>query len=99
MPIAESRRTRVLPLFQWVHGVPAVLVVVAHAAAEDDAGATWRQRQRVPRTDLSGAERSAGVGETYAPAASASGTHSGNAARDGDVHLPRARMLTHTFYG
>jgi len=91
--LAELTGICVLPAFQRIDDIPAVLIVVADAAAEDDARATRRQRQRVPRTDLSGAERAAGFGETHAPATGASGTHSGNAARDSDVRLQRA----HTF--
>jgi hypothetical protein len=76
-----------------------MLFVVVDAAAEDDTGAARRQRQGVPRTDLSSAERSTGLGETHAPATITSGTHSGDAARDGDFQLPNAHAITATFYG
>jgi hypothetical protein len=90
---AKSLRTCVVPVFQRIHDVPPVLIVVADVAAEDDPGATRRQRQRIPRTDLCSAECSTSLGETHAPATSASGTHSGDAAGDRDVQLPGAHMV------
>lgn len=83
-----------MPVFYRIHDVPAVLIVIADAAAEDDPRTRRRQRQRVPGTDLGSAERSTGFGETHAPATSAPRTHSGDAARDGDFQLPGAHTLT-----
>jgi hypothetical protein len=70
-----------------------MLVVVADAAAEDDTCATRRQRQWVPRTDLSGAQRSTCLGEAHAKTTSASGTHSGDAAGDSHFQLPGSHTL------
>ena len=93
MPPATSTDTRVLPVFEWIHDVPPVLFIVVDATAEDDTCARRRQGQRVPRTDFSSAQRSAGVGKAHTPATIESRTYSGDPARDGDLHLPCAHSL------
>jgi hypothetical protein len=88
MRAAPSESARLAPFFDGVDGVPAVILVVLKATANQDLRSdAWRQKG-MRRANLRGGQRSPGIGKADAPAAALASTYPHDPTCDDD--LPRA---------
>jgi hypothetical protein len=75
-------------MFDGIDDVPAVLLIVAKRATEDDARADWWEGKWMRQADLGGGQRPTSVGQAQPPPSAAAGANPCNSTYDRDICSP-----------